>query len=114
MIDTYQVNALMGTYDPIHSMSDNERSSGNILNAMLQFPTVYCFSVLGKTDGDENIKQIYIDEVKRIVGTDNELRVVQRGTRYVKLSVNVTVDSTAVINFIYDALGSLERTVMKF
>jgi putative lipoic acid-binding regulatory protein len=104
----------MGTYDPMQTMPDNERSSGNILNAMLQFPTEYCFYVLGKTDGDEDKKQMYINEVKQIVGIDKELRVIERGTRYVKLSVNVTVDSTAVINTIYEALGSLERTVMKF
>jgi len=104
----------MGTYDPIQSTSDNERSNGNILNAILRFPTDYCFNVLGKTDGDENMKQIYINQVQQIVGVDKELHVIQRGTRYVKLSVNVTVDSPAVINSIYEALGSLERTVMKF
>ena len=114
-----KMNALMGTYDPLHIVSDNERSSGNILQAMIQFPTDYSFTIMGKTNGDEKLKQIYLNDVKRIISLGNhsekvELRIVERGTRFIKISVTVTVDSAAVINTIYDALRSLEMTVMTY
>ena len=47
----YKVNALMGTYDPQNTEIDNESHNGNILNAMLNFPTDYTFNIVGKTSG---------------------------------------------------------------
>jgi putative lipoic acid-binding regulatory protein len=111
----------MGTYDPVQAVSDNERNSGNILNAMIQFPTDYCFNVLGKTQGDDSMKQKYIQDVTSIVekvsgyGSEHfDIRVIDRGIRFTKISITVKVDSTSVINSIYDELGRIDMTVMKY
>ena len=73
---------------------------------------------MGRTesvDGD-----VYADEVKlaltSVLGSNAkmELRVVPRGKKFTRVSAKVTVDSASVISSIYEELGALEATVMKF
>ena len=117
----YKVHALMGTYDP-EPGKDNENQSGNILGALLQFPTQYTFSVVGRNIEDEDsrtVGDIYADEVKAVIEstlgeTEMELRVIPRGKKFTKVSVSVSVESAAIITSIYEDLGQLESTVMKF
>lgn len=111
-----KVHALMGTYDPPPGTTDDENQMGHITGALLQFPTDYTFSVVGKTsDGDS-----YANDVKSLVesilGSDArmETRVVPRGAKFTKVSVKVNVESAAMITSIYAELDSMERTVMKF
>ncbi len=59
-----QVNALLGVYDP-QAEIDNERQTGNILNAMLTFPTWYSFVVVGKTKGHD--AAVYLEQVQSAV-----------------------------------------------
>ena len=106
----------MGTYDPPPGTTDDENQMGYITGALLQFPTDYTFSVVGKTsDGDS-----YANDVKSLVesilGSDTrmETRVVPRGTKFTKVSVKVNVESAAMITSIYAELDSMEMTVMKF
>jgi putative lipoic acid-binding regulatory protein len=106
----------MGTYDPPPGTTDDENQMGNIIGALLQFPTDYTFSVVGKTnDGDA-----YASDVKSlmesILGSDArmETRVVPRGTKFTRVSVKVSVESAAMITSIYEELDSMELTVMKF
>jgi len=169
----YKVNALMGSYDPIQGDTDTEQTDGNILNALLQFPTLYSFNIVGRTGGDdESIKDAYVQQVKSIVvdgcggggdsedgggliadtrdtvedtttptvmGGDADDKVVAaddeddatanqtvemddtvvcvvkpRGANFTKITVEVRVESAAMINSVYDELGALERTVMRF
>lgn len=116
----YKVHALMGTYDPPPGSVDDENQNGNIIGAMLQFPTEYTFSVVGKTGGEEDVADAYANEVKAalasVLGSDAklEMRVVPRGTKFTRVSAKVTVESASVIDTIYEELGSLEATVMKF
>ena len=119
----------MGSFDPPSGKIDDENQMGNILGAMLQFPTEYTFSVVGKTHIDNDslvdgkIKSpvdIYANEVKRVlmsvVGPDAtmETRVVPRGEKFTRVSVKVIVDSAAMISSIYEELDAIESTVMKF
>mmetsp|Transcript_48384 Transcript_48384/g.89723 ORF Transcript_48384/g.89723 Transcript_48384/m.89723 type:complete len:191 (-) Transcript_48384:199-771(-) len=116
----YKVNALMGNFDPPAGAVDDEHQNGNILSAMLIFPAEYSFSVVGRTGGDDELKEEYAESVRRIVasvsGDDDGLamRVTPRGKSFTRVSVQVTVDSAAVITSIYEELGSLERTVMRY
>ena len=120
----YKVHALMGTYDPEPGKIDDENQSGNILGALLQFPTQYTFSVVGRNIVDENssnVGDIYADEVKAVIESalgetemDMEMRVTPRGKKFTKVSVSVSVESAAMITSIYKDLGQLESTVMKF
>jgi putative lipoic acid-binding regulatory protein len=114
----YKVHALMGTYDAPSGVVDDENQMGNILDKMLQFPTKYTFSVVGKT---ENINHgEYANEVElaliSVLGCNAqvEMMVVPRGKKFTKVTATVTVDSASVISYIYDKLEALDATVMKF
>ena len=114
----YKVHALMGTYDTPLGVVDDENQTGNILDKMLQFPTTYTFSVVGKT---ENINHgVYANEVElaliSVLGSNAqvEMLVVPRGKKFTKVTATVIVDSASVISYIYDKLEALDATVMKF
>ncbi len=108
----------MGSYDPAPGAVDDENQMGSIIGKILQFPTAYTFSVVGRTEfvaGD-----VYANEVKlalsSVLGSDAEmeLRVVTRGKKFTRVSAKVTVDSSSIIKKIYEELGALDATVMKF
>lgn len=114
----------MGTYDPPPGAIDDENQNGNILGAMLHFPTEYTFTAVGKneiiTGERESVGDNYADQVKRILGSvlgsdaKMEVRVVPRGQKFTRVSAKVEVESAKVISSIHDKLDALEATVMKF
>ncbi|KAG7360152.1 DUF493 domain containing protein [Nitzschia inconspicua] len=113
----YKVQALMGNFDPIGE--DDERQEGNILNAMLSFPSRYTFNVVGKTMGDDTLQQEYTDSVRKVVHSttgDEELscKCKPRGTKFTKVQCEASVQSVTMINNIYNELDELEMTVMRF
>lgn len=116
----YKVHALMGTYDPLPGAVDDENQTGNIIGSLLQFPTEYTFSVVGKTGGDESAGDAYANDVKMalrsVLGSDAkmEIRVVPRGTKFTRVSAKVSVESASIIESIYEEFDALEATVMKF
>lgn len=114
----YKVHALMGDYDPTEGVADNEDQNGNIMKAFITFPTQHVFDVVGKAAAVAN-GQEYADRVKDIVfdttGDDDiECEVIPRGTKFVKVRCKAVVESTTMINTIYEELGKMESTVMKF
>mmetsp|Transcript_3721 Transcript_3721/g.5715 ORF Transcript_3721/g.5715 Transcript_3721/m.5715 type:complete len:194 (+) Transcript_3721:66-647(+) len=116
----YKVHALMGTYDLPEGKVDDENQTGNILGAMLNFPTEYTFTVVGKKAETEDPCDNYERKVRAVVesalgeAANIEMRVTPRGKRFTKVSLKVTVESAAIIAAIYEELGALEATVMKF
>ncbi len=119
----YKVHALMGDYDPAEGMVDDEGQDGNIMKALLTFPTQHVFDVVGKvsTDGgdDDDDGKVYADKVKSIVfdttgDEDIKCEIIPRGKKFVKVRCEAKVESTTMINNIYDELGEMESTVMKF
>lgn len=115
----HKVHALMGDYDPKFG-EDNERQDGNILDAMLHFPTQFSFTAVGRTNGEDSLKEDYVEQVKKIVtsmsGDEDKFqcKIAPRGKSFTRVSIQVTVESAAVINSIYDELGKVEMTVMKY
>lgn len=115
----YQVNALMGKFDPVVSETDNEHTDGNILNAFLQFPTTYVFNVVGKTKGDKFLAEGYINKVKHIVQSNSgdvecTVRFKSRGNNFTKVEVEATVQSSSMITRIYEELSDIDETTMTF
>ena len=115
----YKVQALMGTYDPEVSDADNESADGNILGAMLNFPTSYVFNIVGKTNGDEKISDAYIEKAKDIVSSNTgddliDCIVKPRGTKFTKVMIEAMVASSSMITGIYDELAELDETIMRF
>jgi len=132
----YKVNALMGQYDPVQSDNDTENNDGNILAALLQFPTTYSFTIVGRTDGDPNVQNSYIEDAKKILvdncspqsisdgdgnagdGAEESAEIVcvvkPRGEKFVKITMEVMVESAAQIQLVFEELGALECTVMTF
>mmetsp|Transcript_13670 Transcript_13670/g.17379 ORF Transcript_13670/g.17379 Transcript_13670/m.17379 type:complete len:195 (-) Transcript_13670:59-643(-) len=116
----YKVHALMGTYDLPEGKVDDENQTGNILGQLLQFPTEYTFTVVGKKTETEDPCDNYERKVRAVVesalgeAANIEMRVTPRGKRFTKVSLKVTVESAAIIAAIYEELGALDATVMKF
>lgn len=86
---------------------------------MLKFPTRYTFNIVGKTSGDENIQQEYIEIVRKIVfditGDENiRCEVTPRGKNFTKVQCEAEVLNSGMINTIYDNISELERTTMRF
>lgn len=115
----FQVNALLGMYDPIGDPEqDTELSTEhNLVGALLQFPAPFTFTVVGRT-ADDN-RSAYTELVQTIVreetGDDAMVcEVVPRGSQFTKVTCTATVDSAAVISSVHQALGALEATLMKF
>lgn len=86
---------------------------------MLNFPVRYTFNAVGKTNGDETIQEAYVEEVKRVVfatsGDENATwEILPRGTKFTKVQCEVEVQSTAMVNTIYEEISNLEKTVMRF
>ncbi|KAL7471352.1 hypothetical protein ACHAXS_011666 [Conticribra weissflogii] len=106
----------MGSYDPPAGTTDDENQTGNIMGALLNFPTEYTFSVVGKT----TIGEDYAEEVKKVLVTivgenaDFDLSVIPRGKKFTKVSARITVESASMIASIYNNLDAMESTVMKF
>ena len=131
----YKVHALMGTYDPAEGEVDDEGQDGNILKAMLTFPTQYVFHVVGRkiqlstndddeddnnnNNNDDDDDDDYASSVRKIIyettGDDNIVcEIIPRGKKFIKVQCEAKVESATMINTIYDALGQMESTVMKF
>jgi putative lipoic acid-binding regulatory protein len=115
----YKVNALMGNYDPAATDTDNDSTDGNILNAIMTFPTTYAFNIVGKTNGDDTAADAYIAKVKDIVVSNSgnkeiEFVVKPRGKNFTKVTVEAYVESSSMITNIYEQLADVEETVMRF
>mmetsp|Transcript_35857 Transcript_35857/g.47479 ORF Transcript_35857/g.47479 Transcript_35857/m.47479 type:complete len:112 (+) Transcript_35857:305-640(+) len=111
----------MGTYDPAPGVANDENTDGNILNAMLNFPTSFTFTVVGKTMNDDELTENYTNKVKQVVignagGDENsvECRITPRGKNFTRITMVVTVESSGMINNIYKELEEIEGTVMRF
>mmetsp|Transcript_6625 Transcript_6625/g.9465 ORF Transcript_6625/g.9465 Transcript_6625/m.9465 type:complete len:200 (+) Transcript_6625:105-704(+) len=114
----YKVNALMGTYDPTNGV-DDENQDGNIFNAMLNFPAEHTFNVVGKTNGEDDIRDAFVEDVKKMVSSLSgeekvDCRVTPRGNNYTRVKVQVSVESATMINTITTELNDMELTVMSF
>jgi len=118
MYDSFIDITIVGTYDPVGV--DDDQQTANIVGALLQFPTSYTFTVVGKNSEEEDGGDDYANSVKSIVesilGNDAqiEMRVVPRGSKFTKVTIKVDVESQGMITNIYDELDSLDATVMKF
>ena len=115
----YKVHALMGDFDPVSAEENNENVDGNILNAMMEFPTSYVFNVVGKTKGDEEIAEIYIRTVKDIIisnsgDKDASCEIKARGENFTKIMMETKVESSSMVTNIYSQLADIEETVMRF
>lgn len=116
----YKVNALMGVFDP-PADTDNENETGNILNAMLTFPITYSFNCVGRTVGDDSVKDNFVSQVKAAVASctgeadpDMICRITPRGNKFTKVVIEANVESAAMIAAIYKELEQLELSVMQF
>lgn len=109
----------MGNYDPVQAETDNEQTDGNILQAMLKFPTLYAFNVVGKTGGNDDVTKEYVNDIKDIVldvTGDKELQCqcIPRGKKFTKITIEAVVESASMINLIYGQLAEHKLTKMRF
>ncbi len=74
---------------------------------------------MGKTNGNEETTEAYINEIKNIVlrvsgDTDLQLQSTPRGNNFTKIKVEAVVESASMINLIYSQLAEHELTKMRF
>jgi putative lipoic acid-binding regulatory protein len=86
---------------------------------MLTFPVRYTFNIVGKTSGDDAVRDEYLKELSKVVqgvAGDDEMtcQITPRGKNFTKVQCEVEVQSASMINCIYDELEKMERTVMRF
>ncbi len=124
----FEVNALLGTYDSllIPGKEDTERDQmGGIISALCNFPTYHIFTVIAKTvtannvSGIDSVDDIYVKEVTTLVESLSGYEVMDvdvkaRGSKFIRVSFGVTVESVAILTSIYEGLGTLERTIMRY
>ena len=110
----------MKIQDPTTGVDDTEQGSGNIMNALLQFPLVYTFHVVGRIHS-ENEDHVYefVQDVKSIVYdvTNDDsmvLKITPRGTKFTKLTIEAQVENTVMITSIYEQIQQMTVTVMQF
>ena len=109
----------VSSQDPADSSLDTDREYGSILSAILKFPVDYTFHVVGKTEGDDDVTNSFVEDVKAVVQemitvNDDEVTVTPRGSKFTKVSVQAQVESSDMISTIYAKLGDLELSVMRF
>jgi putative lipoic acid-binding regulatory protein len=97
---------------------DNENVNGNILNALLDFPTDYTFHVVGKTGADAKLQESFVEAAKSALTSlvDAPLRcdVTPRGKSFTKVSMTANVPSAEAIASVYAKLEALPLSVMRF
>lgn len=86
---------------------------------MVEFPVRYTFNVVGKTDGDEAISAKYVEDVKNVImttsgETDVKWEITPRGKKFTKIKCETEVQSSTMVNKIYQDISKLELTVMNF
>lgn len=106
----------MGAFDPVGD--DDERQDGNILNAMLKFPASFAFNVVGRTGGEETLRDTFVLQVKEVVssvaGDVSDCQVIPRGRNFTRITIETTVESSAMINAVFDELDKLDMTTMRY
>jgi len=114
----WKVNALMGVFDP--QGEDDERQDGNIMNAILNFPVLYSWNVVGRTGGDDAVVEEFITQVKEVVmkATGDEdgiqCQIIPRSKNFTKVTIRANVQNADMISAAYDSLEALKLTVMRF
>lgn len=86
---------------------------------MLRFPLEYTFHVVGKTGGDSDAQEEFVEQVRNIAITTTSTEEVvctttPRGSKFTKVTIQVHVDNADVIASIYAQLEDLELSVMQF
>lgn len=86
---------------------------------MLKFPVRYTFNIVGKTSGDDAVRDEYVEEVFKVIrgiAGDDEMtsQITPRGKNFTKVQCEVEVQSSSMINSIYEDLEKVDRTVMRF
>jgi len=87
---------------------------------MLKFPLEYTFHVVGKTAGDAEMQERFVQQVKDVVSTTIDTReelvyrITPRGSKFTKVTIQVQVDNAKIVTSIYDKLEQLELSVMQF
>jgi hypothetical protein len=62
---------------------------------------------------------MYVKEIKTLVESLSGYKVMDvdvkpRGSKFIRVSFGVTVESVSILSSIYEGLGALERTIMRY
>lgn len=74
---------------------------------------------MGKTNGDDSLRDEYAEEIRRVVlatsgDEGSTFEVLARGKKFTKVQCVVEVQSVTMINTIFEDIANLEKTVMRF
>ena len=119
----YKVQALMGAFDPSDPSADTEDNNCNIYNALLQFPVIHTFTVVGRRNISSTDSQTdpFVAAVQALVLEETgeledrvTIQTTPRGSKFLKVTISVPIQSAQMMSAIYDKLKVLEGCVMQF
>jgi putative lipoic acid-binding regulatory protein len=86
------------------------------MNAILNFPVVFTFHVVGRTAGDVELQSHLLEQVKDVMEREEAVKyeVIPRGSKFTKISIEKQVVNADEISEIYTRLSQIELTVMQF
>jgi putative lipoic acid-binding regulatory protein len=108
---------MRGLLDPAPWVENTERNPGVLLGALKQFPCQYMFSVVGRNE--EGFVDDCVSTVAKVcqvsINPSTDVRVKERmGGRMVSVQIDAMVRAPAVVQQVFDKLGTDKRVVMKY
>ena len=114
--------ALRGDFDPPKTVENTERSSGLLLDSLLQWPCIYDFQFVLKTSGSSASPGVLAEEMRRKVSEVCEVEVDEekcsvkerKGGKYVSVTVPALVRYPVLIQRVFASLEGDDRILMKY
>ena len=118
------VQAMRGAFDPPAFVDNTERTSGLLLDSLVNFPTTYEFSVVVKQDDPaarqpagallERFRALVADTAAADVPADACTAKERFGGRFVSLSIPARVQAAHVVDLVLAAIGEQPGVIMKY
>ncbi|GAQ84029.1 hypothetical protein KFL_001730220 [Klebsormidium nitens] len=115
------VRAMKGDFDPPKASEDTEKRS--LLEALVQFPSFYTFSIVGKVETTSKapgkvFTKDTLETVERICGTKlatGHYSVREKaGGKYISMRITTLVQSADLVKATYDELLKDPRVIMAY
>lgn len=114
------VRAMRGDFDPPPTVENTERSSGVLLDSLVQWPAVYDFQFVLKSNGDapETLLEEFREMVAKICQWEVALEACtvkeRKGGKFVSLCIPATVRYPELIQKVFQAVEGDDRILMKY
>lgn len=114
------VRALRGDFDPPPGVENTERTPGVLLDSLVQWPTVYEFKFVVRSD--DMPAEAVVEELRARVEAVCQWAIAsdacsareRKGGKYLSICIPVTVRAPDIIQRVLDSFADDERILMKY